>query len=89
MAAIPTLSPSLPTISLRASPSSASSKSNHVQLPSTLTLTSLFGTRIAIQTSSSCCFFFSHGKYCRAASPDVSLSLPSTGPPATTPENLP
>ncbi|KAK4283198.1 hypothetical protein QN277_000175 [Acacia crassicarpa] len=88
MAATPTLSSSSPPISLQASPSSASSKPKHLQLPSTLTLTSLFGTRIALQASSSY-RFFPHGKYCRAASANVSLSLPSTRPPATTPEKLP
>ncbi|XP_028756454.1 ATP-dependent Clp protease ATP-binding subunit CLPT1, chloroplastic [Neltuma alba] len=88
MAAVPALSPSLRTISLQAPPSSASSKPNHLQLPSTFTLSSLFGTRIAIQTSSPC-RSFPHGKYCRAASATVSLSLPSTKPPAATPENFP
>ncbi|KAF7813302.1 ATP-dependent Clp protease ATP-binding subunit CLPT1, chloroplastic-like [Senna tora] len=74
MAATPTLSSSLPAISLHAA---SSQKPNQHLLPCSLTLSSLFGTRLTIRTSTSC-RFLPNSKYCRATSATVSFSLPTT-----------
>ncbi|RDX98658.1 ATP-dependent Clp protease ATP-binding subunit CLPT1, chloroplastic [Mucuna pruriens] len=82
MASIPTLSSSLPTLPPHSS--SHSNPNNHCTLP----LTSLFGTRITLQRSSSSSRSLPNTN-CRATSATVSFSLPIPKPHSGTPEETP
>ncbi|KAI4351876.1 hypothetical protein L6164_006182 [Bauhinia variegata] len=84
MASIPVLSSYLSSTSLR---NSHFSSSNPNQLPCTLALSALFGTKISIQFSNS--RRFAPKKYCRATSATVSSSLPTTKHQTVAPEKLP
>ncbi|KAL9324220.1 hypothetical protein ACSQ67_009077 [Phaseolus vulgaris] len=81
MASIPTLSPSLHTLSPH---SSLHSNSNHCTLPPT----SLFGTRITLLRATSSSRSLPNTN-CRASSATVSFSLPTPKTPDAVPEKTP